>query len=269
MTTSDSAAQAGVSGADDGLGGTNGDVGAAESGQKGGTWRFLREVGIVLVCALILSVLVRTFLIQAFYVPSQSMENTLMPNDRILASKVTTFISGVGRGEVVVFRDPGGWLPNPGPDTSSPLHKALEFIGLLPSSSGDDLVKRVIGLAGDRVQCCNEAGQIVVNGVGLDEAAYIKPGSRTDQVPFDIVVAPDSVFVLGDNRSQSRDSRFNMDNNKGGIPVGDVVGRVILKVWPLDQWGTVPVPEIFKNPALDNQSGGTPLPNPGDGSGKQ
>ncbi len=127
---------------------------------KGGVWALVREIVIVLVCALVLSVLVRTFLVQAFYVPSQSMENTLMPNDRIVASKITTAISGVTRGEVVVFRDPGGWLPES--DTSvGPVSKGLEFIGLVPSTSGNDLVKRVIGIAGDHIKCCNQQGQIV------------------------------------------------------------------------------------------------------------
>lgn len=227
---------------------------------KGGAWRFIREVLIVLVCALALSVLVRTFLVQAFYVPSQSMENTLLPNDRILASKINTRISGVNRGEVVVFKDPGNWLPAAAENaTVSPVHTALEFIGLLPSSSGDDLVKRVIGIAGDRVQCCNAAGQIVLNGVGLDEP-YIKPGSGTDQVPFDIVVPPNSVFVMGDNRGASADSRFHLNQNDGGVPVDDVVGKVIVKVWPLDQFETIGTPSTFDNPALDNQGAAAAIP---------
>lgn len=229
--------------------------------ESGGGWRFLREVAIVLVCALVLSVLVRTFLVQAFYVPSQSMENTLMPNDRILASKITTQLSGVGRGEVVVFKDPGGWLAPVDNSKEGVLHKGLEFVGLLPSSSGDDLVKRVIGIAGDHVVCCNADKQIVLNGVGLVEP-YIKPGSGTAQVPFDIVVPPESVFVMGDNRSQSADSRYHMTANNGGVPLDDIVGRVVLKVWPLDSFGTVPIPETFDNPALNNQSAGSAPPVP-------
>lgn len=227
---------------------------SASAPKPGGIWRFLREIGVVLVGALILSVLVRTFLVQAFYVPSQSMENTLMPNDRIIASKITTRFSGVGRGEVVVFKDPGGWLP-PTAVSRSPISTAFEFIGLLPSSSGDDLVKRVIGIAGDHVMCCNAAGQIVLNGVGLQEP-YLKAGAGTDQVPFDIVVPPNSVFVMGDNRSQSADSRFHMSTNEGAVPLDAVVGRVLLKVWPIDSFGTVPIPETFDNPALNNQPKG-------------
>ncbi len=230
-------------------------------GKSNGGWRFLREIVIVFVCALMLSVVARTFFIQAFYVPSQSMENTLMPNDRIMASKITTTISGVGRGEIVVFKDPGGWLPDTSPQTRSVVSTAMEFIGLLPSSSGDDLVKRVIGIAGDRVECCDGQGQIVLNGVGLVEP-FIKPGTGTDQVPFDIVVPADSVFVMGDNRSQSADSRFHLSVNEGAVPLDDVVGRVVLKVWPLGSWGTVPIPEAFDNPALNNQDAAKPSPTP-------
>ncbi len=230
-----------------------------DSESKGSAgWRFFREVAIILICALVLSVLVRTFLIQAFYVPSQSMENTLKPNDRILTSKITTDLSGVHRGEVVVFKDPGGWLPKS--DVSvGPFHRAFEFIGLLPSSSGDDLVKRVIGVAGDHIQCCDEQGRIILNGVSLIEP-YVKPGAGTDQVPFSITVPANSVFVMGDNRSQSADSRYHLDDNSGGVPTDNVVGRVVLKVWPFSAWGTVPIPEVFDNPALKDQSKPQPLP---------
>ena len=248
MTTSETSAQSGAGGG----------TGPTATRPKNTTKRFIREVVIVLVCALALSVLVRTFLIQAFYVPSQSMENTLMPNDRILASKITTDISGVGRGEVVVFKDPGGWLqPALENVPVSPVHKAMEFVGLLPSSSGDDLVKRVIGIAGDHVRCCNAQGQIVLNGVGLVEP-FIKPGEGTDQVSFNIVVPADSIFVMGDNRGASADSRFHLSQNDGGVPLDDVVGRVVLKVWPLDEFGFLPIPDTFDNTALNNQNAAAP-----------
>lgn len=221
--------------------------------ESGGGWRFLREVVIVLVCALLLSLIVRTFFVQAFFVPSASMENTLLIDDRILASKITTKISGVKRGEVVVFKDPGGWLPDQH-STAGPVAKFLEFVGLMPSSTGDDLVKRVIGVAGDHVVCCNAKGQIVLNGVPLVEP-YIKPGSGTDQIPFDIVVPQNSVFVMGDNRGSSADSRYHLESNSGAVPVDNVVGRVFLKVWPLSQFGGLPIPDVpFGNPALDNQN---------------
>lgn len=221
--------------------------------KSGGSRGCLKEVGIVVVAAMVLSVVIRTFLVQAFYVPSESMENTLMPNDRIVASKITTRIVGVKRGEAVVFKDPGGWLP-PVRTNANPVRTVLEFIGLLPSSSGDDLVKRVIGVGGDRVMCCDARGQIVLNGVSLVEP-FIKPGAGTDQVKFDVVVPEGSIFVMGDNRSESADSRFHMKDNSGGVPVEDVVGRVVLKVWPINELSTVGIPQVFDDPALDNQPG--------------
>jgi signal peptidase I len=205
----------------------------------------LREVVIVVTFALLLSILVRVFLVQAFYVPSASMEDTLLPSDRIVASKIGTRTGGVSRGEVVVFKDPGGWLPPPEESDSglrSAIKNSLTFIGLLPSDSGQDLVKRVIGVGGDRVQCCDEQGRVVVNGVSLDEP-YIK--GTTDQVDFDVTVPEGNVFVMGDNRGDSRDSRFHLDVRDGGVPLGAVVGRVVLVLWPFDRFATVPVPEQF------------------------
>lgn len=214
-------------------------------------WRGLREVALIVVFALVLSALIRAFLLQAFYVPSASMEDTLRPGDRIVASKITTAISGVKRGEVVVFKDPGGWLPPQAPppdDWRTSLRQGLTFIGVLPSDSGDDLVKRVIGIGGDRVACCDAEGRIVVNGVPLDEDYIIGP---TDQVRFDITVPEGSMFVLGDNRGDSRDSRYHLDVNDGGVPVEDAVGRVFVVVWPFDRFAIETIPSIFDNRALD------------------
>jgi len=207
--------------------------------------RGARETAFIIVSALILSALVRAFLVQAFYVPSASMEDTLMVSDRIIASKISTRIAGVSRGEVVVFRDPGDWLPDPPPPADSLRSKArsaLTFIGLLPSETGQDLVKRAIGIAGDRVACCDAQGRIEVNGVGLDEP-YIK--GPTDQVAFDIVVPPQSMFVLGDNRGDSRDSRYHLEVNNGAIPLANAVGRVVLVVWPSTSFGTLSIPAAF------------------------
>lgn len=213
-------------------------------------WRGLREIVFIVVIALALSALIRAFLVQAFYVPSASMENTLQPGDRIIASKITTDISGISRGEIVVFKDPGDWLPPPPPPPDgwrTTLRQGLTFIGVLPSDTGDDLVKRVIGLEGDRVACCDAEGRIVVNGVPLDEDYIIGP---TDQVRFDITVPDGDMFVLGDNRGDSRDSRFHLDVDEGGVPVDQAVGRVVLVVWPFDRFAVETIPSIFGNPAL-------------------
>ncbi|MDQ1247817.1 MAG: signal peptidase [Actinomycetota bacterium] len=227
------------------------------SSQRGSSaWRAVREVVIVLVVAVVLSVVVRTFFVQAFYVPSQSMENTLLPSDRILASKITTNLAGVKRGQVVVFRDPGGWLPQTTPLPTSPIRSALEFVGIIPTNKGEDLVKRVIAVGGDRIACCDPQGRILLNGVPLVEP-YMKPGVSTDQVQFDVVVPADSVFVMGDNRSESADSRYHLDENDGAVPVDNVVGRVFLNVWPLSRVSTFPIPKVpFDDPALDAGASG-------------
>jgi len=227
--------------------------------KSGGFLAGVREFGIIIIVALVLSALVRAFLVQAFYVPSESMENTLLPNDRIIASKITTHFGGVSRGEVVVFRDPGGWLGDPGPPAGGlrgALHSGLTFIGLLPSDSGSDLVKRVIGIAGDHIVCCDVQQRIVLNGVALNESYVIQP---TNQVKFDITVPADSVFVMGDNRGNSRDSRYHLDVNSGGVPLENVVGRAFVVVWPLDRFTFLSIPDIFADPALQNQAA-TPSP---------
>lgn len=217
---------------------------------RSGPWRVVREILIVIVTAIVLSVVVRTFLVQAFFVPSQSMEATLLPDDRILASKITTNLSGVSRGQMVVFSDPGGWLPDVAPVETPPLRGFLEFIGLVPSSSGDDLVKRVIGIGGDRITCCDADGRIVLNGVPLEEP-YLKPGTRTDQITFDVEVPQGSVFVMGDNRPESADSRYHLAQNSGGVPLDNVVGNVYVTVWPVNRWDVFGVPPVpFDNPAL-------------------
>lgn len=215
--------------------------------QKQGS--LLKEIVLIVGVALVLSVLVRTFVAQAFYVPSSSMEDTLLIQDRILASKLSTDLGGVNRGEIVVFTDPGGWLPDVEPEggVSGKIRDALMFVGLLPSDTGEDLVKRVIAVGGDRVSCCDVDGRIVLNGVSLKEDYVVGP---TDQVRFDVVVPDGGVFVMGDNRGDSADSRYHLDDDKGAVPTSDVVGRAVLVVWPLARWSTLPVPEVFADPRI-------------------
>lgn len=206
-----------------------------------------REIVIVVVVALAVSAIVRAFLFQAFYVPSQSMENTLLINDRILVSKIDMRLSHVKRGEIIVFKDPGGWLPPTTGDSSAAgvVQKGLQFVGLLPSTSEDHLVKRIIGLPGDHVKCCSVNREIVVNGKPLNETAYINPSGGTDQLQFDITVPKGNVFVMGDNRADSADSRYHLSVRNGGVPISDITGRAILRIWPADRWATLPIPEVF------------------------
>ena len=213
-------------------------------------WRVLREMAIIVVVAVVLSSLIRAFLVQAFYVPTSSMENTLRPGDRIVASKISTTVSGVSRGEIVVFADPGDWLPDQPEQADSwrrTVRESLTFLGVLPSDTGDDLVKRVIGIGGDRVACCDADGRIVVNGVPLDEDYIV---GSTDQVRFDVTVPNGGIFVLGDNRANSLDSRYHLEENSGSVPLADVVGRVFLVIWPFENFALERIPAIFGNPAL-------------------
>jgi signal peptidase I len=220
-------------------------------GKKAGKKAFSagREIVIVIVVALVISAVVRAFLFQAFYVPSQSMENTLLINDRILVSKIDLRISHVKRGEIVVFQDPGGWLPptNPNSSAAGVVQKGLQFVGLLPSTSEDHLVKRIIGLPGDHIKCCSVNRQIVINGKPINETSYINPASGTDQLQFDIVVPKGNVFVMGDNRGDSADSRYHLSIRNGGVPIADLTGRAVLRIWPAKRWGTLPIPEVLKS----------------------
>ena len=223
---------------------------------SGGGSGLARELVLIIGVALILSVLVRTFVAQAFFVPSGSMENTLLVQDRIIASKLTTRFTGVNRGEIVVFADPGDWLPPAQPVTGPAgwLRGGLMWVGLLPSDTGEDLVKRVIGIGGDHIVCCDKKERIVLNGVGLVET-YLKPGDGTAQVRFDVTVPDGRVFVMGDNRGDSSDSRFHLDVEDGTVPLDNVVGRVVAVIWPASRWSGEPIPLIFENPALDASPG--------------
>lgn len=224
----------------------------------------LREVVLIVGVALVLSVLVRTFVAQAFYVPSSSMEDTLLIQDRILASKLNTDFAGVNRGEIIVFKDPGDWLADPVPPAGlqGMIRNALMFVGLLPADTGEDLVKRVIAVGGDRIVCCDAENKIVLNGVQLDEEGYLKPGVTTDQVRFDVTVPAGRVFVMGDNRADSSDSRYHLDQDDGTIAVDSVVGRVVATVWPFSQWSGHPVPTIFENPEISANAGAAPAADP-------
>lgn len=207
-----------------------------------GILAWLKETSFILITAITLSVLLRTFIFQAFFVPSESMVATLMKDDRIIASKLSYRFGEIQRGDVVVFSDPGNWLPDPRPETGvkANLTKLFTWIGILPANSGSDLVKRVIGLPGDNVVCCTNK-HIVVNGYELKDESYTR--GLSDQIKFDITVPEGRLFVMGDNRQQSSDSRFHLESQNGTIPIKNVVGQVVSVVWPLDRFGTMIAPE--------------------------
>jgi signal peptidase I len=211
--------------------------------KKGGIWRFLRDVLIILVAAVLISFLIKTFLIRSFYIPSESMEETLHVNDRIIVNELVPDLTPIERGDVVVFKDPGGWLQNVPVPQQNPVagffEWLLSFVGLTAPDSNDHLIKRVIGLPGDTVACCNEFGQMTVNGVPLEER-YVKLPPNVTAVAgddFEVTVPEDSLWVMGDNRYNSQDSRYNRDKpGDGFVPFENVVGRAILISWPIDRW---------------------------------
>ena len=207
------------------------------------------EVVVVLGMALLLSLLIKTFLVQAFFIPSTSMENTLLVGDRVLVSKLTPGVFELHRGDVVVFKDPGGWLtaeqsapPQDAGGVGGTLRNALSFVGLLPQDAGEHLIKRVIGVGGDHVQCCDAQGRIQVNGSAVDETAYLVPAARPSDKPFDVTVPYGYLWVMGDNRPVSADSRLHRALNNGMVPVHDVVGKAFVIVWPFDRAGGLGIP---------------------------
>ncbi|MER6998042.1 signal peptidase I [Streptomyces sp. NPDC000410] len=232
-----------------------GDPDGAGPGEDGSPRQrsFWKELPLLIGIALVLALLIKTFLVQAFSIPSDSMMNTLQRGDRVLVDKLTPwFGSEPERGEVVVFHDPGGWLegePTPEPNV---MQDVLSFIGLMPSAEEKDLIKRTIAVAGDTVEC-KKGGKVTVNGKALDETSYTFPGSTPcDDMPFGPFKVPDGkIWVMGDNRQNSWDSRYHTeDANNGFVPVDQVVGRAVVVAWPLGRWSTLPVPDTFDQPGV-------------------
>lgn len=195
----------------------------------------LRELPILIISALVLSIIVKTFFIQFFYIPSGSMENTLQVNDRVGVNKFGALFSDIKRGEVVVFRDPANWL-SPNYDDSSGIRKvvkdSLVFVGVLPDPSKQYLIKRVIGVGGDKVRCCGKDGKIEVNGVSINEP-YIYEGDKPSDSEFEVEVPQGFIWVMGDHRGASADSRFHTDDpNKGMVALDKVTGRATFIIWP-------------------------------------
>lgn len=196
----------------------------------------LRELPILLVAALFLSIIVKTFFVQFFYIPSGSMENTLLVNDRVGVNKFAALYSDVRRGEVVVFRDPAEWLGTPSSESiglPKIIKDALVFVGVIPDPAKQYLIKRVIGVGGDRVVCCNPDGKIEVNGTAINEP-YVYPGNAPSESEFDVSVPQGFVWVMGDHRGASADSRFHTDDpNNGMVPLDKVTGRALFVIWPI------------------------------------
>jgi signal peptidase I len=204
----------------------------------------VRDLLIIVLAALLLSFLIKTFLIRSFFIPTESMESTLARDDRIIVSQLTPRLFALERGDVVVFVDPGGWLSvQTGVSENDPLSRALNaislVIGLSSPNDNEHLVKRVIGMPGDVVECCDALGAITVNGVPLAEPYLLLPQgvNKVSSDDFSVTVPPESLWVMGDNRYNSADSRRNTDKPGGGfVPIANVVGRAVVISWPSERW---------------------------------
>ena len=213
------------------------------------------ELPVLIIIAILLAVLLKTFLVQAFFIPSGSMENTLRLYDRVLVNKVVYHVRDIKRGDVVVFNGLDSWTPEgtvAGP--TNPIGKALGWLGGLVGfgpPSETDFIKRVIGIPGDRVACCDAQGRVTVNGVPLDEKSYLYPRDAPSDMPFDITVPKGRLWVMGDHRADSADSRTHRTDPGGGtIPEDKVLGRAFVIIWPISHWAWLSNPSTFAQEGL-------------------
>ncbi|OAH14778.1 signal peptidase I [Streptomyces jeddahensis] len=223
----------------------------------------LKEIPLLVGVALLIALVLKTFLVQAFVIPSGSMEQTIKIGDRVLVDKLTPWFGAKPeRGDVVVFKDPGKWLeqeqnqPADDPVGVKQIKQGLTFIGLLPSADERDLIKRVIAVGGDTVKCCDEQGRVTVNGVPLNEP-YVHPGNKPSTLPFEVTVPQGRLWVMGDHRANSADSRYHRDEAfSGTVSEDEVVGRALVIAWPVSHWSTLEEPETYAS-VPDASSGST------------
>jgi signal peptidase I len=236
--------------------------GGKRDGQRGGgkdgkrRRSFLRELPVLIVVALVLALLIKSFVIQAFYIPSASMENTLEIGDRVLINKIVYHTRPIHRGDVIVFDGTGSW-DVPTPTSSNIFSKAVsELEGIVGISHDSNIyIKRVIGVPGDHVVCCTSKGQVTVNGVALSESSYLYPGEQPSAQSFNITVPPGRLWVMGDHRLVSYDSRGHMGDPGGGtIPESGVLGRAFVIIWPPSQWSVLDIPATFEQPQLNSSN---------------
>lgn len=209
------------------------------------TFLFVRDIAIIFVVAILISALVKTYVVRSFYIPSPSMETTLLVNDRIIVNELVPRLIPLEHGDIVVFTDPGNWLPPqpPAPATfASVVDAALTAVGLSPGDSDNHLIKRVIGLPGDTVACCDSLGQLTINDLPLDEPYIQVPAGQAQATKslFKVTVPDGNLWVMGDNRYNSADSAFHHllsdDPGDGFVPINNVVGRALIVSWPAQRW---------------------------------
>ena len=217
---------------------------------------FLRELPVIIIAALVVSIIVKTFLVHFFYIPSGSMENTLQVGDRIAVNKLGALFTDIKRGEVVVFGDPDNWLGNSSQSEDSGVGAVVKTglitVGVLPDPAKQYLIKRVIGVGGDKVVCCDKAGKLQVNGVSITEP-YIFAGDKPSDMQFNVEIPKGFIWVMGDHRGASADSRFHPESaNNGMVPLSKVVGRAIFVVWPLTDIALISKGEDLKKIPVKN-----------------
>src|SRR5208283_3493505 len=224
---------------------------------------FWREFPILVVVALVLAVVIKTYAIQAFFIPSGSMENTLEINDRVLVNKLVYDVRGIHRGDIVVFNGDGSWDRGTPPGNTNFAEKFVDgFASMFGfGHPGDILIKRVIGLPGDHVACCDAQGQVPVNGVPLTEQSYLYPGDAPSEIRFNIRVPAGRLWVMGDHRLISDDSRDHLGDPGGGtVPENAVIGRAFVIIWPPSRWRILPIPDTFQQPKLNASAAATGTP---------
>ncbi|HEY2520922.1 MAG TPA: signal peptidase I [Streptosporangiaceae bacterium] len=234
--------------------------------KKGGR-SFWKELPILIVVALLLTLVIKTYAIQAFYIPSGSMQNTLGIGDRVLVNKLVYDFRGIHRGDIVVFSGDGTWDPGVPPPSNNFFARFGQSVeSMFGFSQGqNDFIKRVIGLPGDKVACCDAQGRVTVNGAALNEKSYLYPGNPPSQTKFSVTVPANSLWVMGDHRDVSYDSRGHRYGFPGGgaIPESAVVGRAFIKIWPFSQVGILNIPSTFQQATLNKTAAG---PAPGSSS---
>ena len=220
----------------------------------------MRELPFLVGIALVIALLLRLFVVQTFYIPSSSMEDTLRIDDRVLVNKAVYHLRDIKRGEVVVFNGADSFDESQGDTQRSGgavAHALADVARFFGAEGGErDYIKRVIGLPGDRVICCDDQGRVTVNGVPLNESDYLYPGDKPSLETFDIVVPEGRLWVMGDHRTVSQDSRSHLGEPGGGtIPINKVIGKAFVVVWPFGHWRSLPIPDTFKQSAIDANAG--------------